>query len=368
MTVDNLDDNHFPDRGLRPAERLAGMDLPNGWKVESAHFPEKNSTGGQFSVQYIVSSESGDKAFLKAMDFESSLASVSPTDKLYETIQNFRHERQLNQICESMTRVVRLLDSGETHVDPADPYSAVFYLIFELADSDIRAHVSRQDQDDVGHLLQLMHQVSVASQQLHSAKISHLDIKPSNVLVFRQLGARLADLGRSIVSGQSSPVGSFACMGDMRYAPLELLYANVRPEWKDNRESCDFYLLGNLLFFLLTSSSLTQMLSNRLVKLDSSLHYGNRAMSYDHVFPYVSRTFFQIIRELRSDPRVDYVPEIVDVVRQFCDPDPSQRGLPLNRGASRYSLQRLISRLDLLHKRNRFSHLHSTRSGKELLS
>ena len=93
-------------------------------------------------------------------------------ERLYKTIQNYHHERDLLLKCTGMTRVVRLLDYGETHVNTNDLYSAVFYLIFELADNDIRAHVHRQEKGNIGHLLQLMHQVTVASQQLHENRTS----------------------------------------------------------------------------------------------------------------------------------------------------------------------------------------------------
>lgn len=366
MTMERSENDPRPNHGPRPAAQLSGMELPKGWKVESPSFAPENSTGGTFSVPYMVKSEKGGKAFLKAMDYASSFASESVMERLYKSIQNYFHERDLLQRCTGMNRVVRLLDCGETHVNTNDQYSAVFYLIFELADSDIRAHVHRQEKDNIGHLLQLMHQVTVASQQLHNAQIAHLDIKPSNVLVFGQMGAKLADLGRSIENGQNSPFGSLDCVGDKRYAPPELLYANVRPEWKSNRVGCDFYLLGNLLFFLVTNSSLTQLLSIRLESLNASFHHQNRSISYDEVFPYVNRIFLQIIRELRNDPRTAFVPEIADIVKQLCDPDPAQRGLPMNRGISRYSLQRYVSKFDLLHKRNKYFHLLRERTKQEL--
>ena len=49
-------------------------------------------------------------------------------ERLYKTIQNYHHERDLLLKCTGMTRVVRLLDYGETHVNTNDLYSAVFYL------------------------------------------------------------------------------------------------------------------------------------------------------------------------------------------------------------------------------------------------
>ncbi len=301
MTMERNGESRWPYRGPRPADQLAGMDLENGWRVEYKMKPREDSTGGTFSVPYIVTSREGERAFLKAMDYTSSFAGHTVMDRLFDTIQNFRHELGLLQRCTGMSRVVRLLDYGEAHVNPNEPFSAVFFLIFELASNDIRAHVQSQDDDNIGHFLLLMHQVTVALQQLHLGEINHLDIKPSNVLMYCQRGAKLADLGRSIQNGETSPFSSLSCVGDMRYAPPELLYAGVRPEWQTNRNGCDFYLLGNLMFFLITQTSLTQLMLGRLAKLNAAFHHSNRSISYGEVFPYVNKVFFQIIRDLRID-------------------------------------------------------------------
>ena len=64
-------------------------------------------------------------------------------ERLYKTIQNYHHERDLLLKCTGMTRVVRLLDYGETHVNTNDLYSAVFYLILGLSLSRLESRDSR---------------------------------------------------------------------------------------------------------------------------------------------------------------------------------------------------------------------------------
>ena len=70
--MDRHDENRWLNHGLRPAGQLAGMELPNGWKVEYPSCSPEISTGGTFSVPYIVNSETRGKAFLKAMDYTRS--------------------------------------------------------------------------------------------------------------------------------------------------------------------------------------------------------------------------------------------------------------------------------------------------------
>ena len=51
-----------------PAQQLTGRELPNGWKVEELIDRPETATGGHFSTSYIVRSENGEMAFLKATD------------------------------------------------------------------------------------------------------------------------------------------------------------------------------------------------------------------------------------------------------------------------------------------------------------
>ena len=350
-------DNNGVTYSPTPAEKLAGQKLQNRWKVENPEFLPEISTGGTFSIPYIVNSDTEGKAFLKAMDYASSFANDSVMDSLYEMIQKYRHERDLLQKCAGMSRIVRLLDCGETHINTSDPFSAVHYLIFELADSDIRAHVGHQENTDFVWTLQMMHQTTVGLQQLHTAKIAHLDIKPSNVLVFGPYGAKLSDLGRSIQCGSPSPFDNYLCAGDSTYAPPELLYGKVPTEWKALRFGCDLYMLGSLVFFLTTGSSMTPLL---LERIDKDYHPRYWTDTYDEVLPYVQNVFSQIIQELRESTHTAITSDITEIVKQLCDPCPEQRGLPINKGVSRYSLQKFISKFDLLYKRNLYSFLRTT--------
>jgi serine/threonine protein kinase len=55
--------------------------------------------------------------------------------------------------------------------------------------------------------------------ELHSQRIAHQDLKPSNVLVFSQREAKNADLGRATLRGQVGPFDEFPVAGDLSYAP-----------------------------------------------------------------------------------------------------------------------------------------------------
>lgn len=76
-------------------------------------------------------------------------------------------------------------------VVPGQGFTKVFYLIFELADGDIRRHLAVQESLDLAFVLRTLHHVAVGLDQLHRADIAHQDLKPSNVLIYtKEMGAK----------------------------------------------------------------------------------------------------------------------------------------------------------------------------------
>ena len=75
-----------------PAQQLVGKELSNGWKVESLIDRPKTATGGYFSSSYIVRSDDGEKAFLKAMDYRKALGSSDPARELQSMTAAYNFE------------------------------------------------------------------------------------------------------------------------------------------------------------------------------------------------------------------------------------------------------------------------------------
>ena len=347
-----------------PAQQLFGKKLVNGWEVREIIPRSSNATGGHFSTSYIVHSSSGDSAFLKAMDFKKALESPDPARALQTMTAAYNFERALLEKCMSnnLSRIVRVLDSGILAAQNRDPSSVVQYLIFELADGDIRSFVDFGRSFDNGWILRTMHQTSAALQQLHNVQIAHQDLKPSNVLVFDEYRSKLADLGRAFDRGSTSPFDEYRCAGDLTYAPPELLYGHLHEDWRVRRFACDLYLLGSLLVYFYTGVSITHMLFKRL---DENHHYKTFTGTYGEVLPYLQHIFSQVIRELREQIPTDFAEEIKAVAKQLCDPDPQKRGHPKNviyRG-NQFSLERYVSKFDLLAKRAMSSSLRLLGAG-----
>ena len=331
-----------------PAQLLVGKTLTDGWRVEELVNRPRQATGGLFSTSYIVSSPTGQKAFLKAMDYRAALEAPDPATALQSMTAAYNFERELLARCRAkrLTRIVRILGDGTIAARTGDPSSVVQYLIFELADGDIRSVVSFGRATDHAWILRTVHDATAALRQLHGAEIAHQDIKPSNILLFPTQHSKLADLGRSSHRQVRSPHDGLQCAGDLSYAPPELLYGHVHPEWRIRRLAVDLYLLGSLIVYLYTGVSMTHLL---LTRIDRKHHYTS-GVAYGDVLPYLQHAFAQILRELPGHLPSSVASEITKSVAQLCDLRPEERGHPVNAAfrGDRYSLERYVSLFDRL--------------------
>ena len=318
-----------------------------------------SATGGHFSTSYIVRSSHGETAFLKAMDYRGALGSPDPAKALQLMTAAFNFERALLEKCMSnnLSRIVRVLDSGTIAAQAGDPSSVVQYLIFELAKGDVRSFVDFGRALDNAWILRTMHQASAAVRQLHNVQIAHQDLKPSNVLVFASDSSKLADLGRAFDRQSTSPFDDLDCAGDLTYAPPELLYGHIDQDWRIRRLACDMYLLGSLVYYLYGGASITHLLFE---KLGNRHHFANWGGTYFEVLPYLRYVYSETVRELRQYVPADFANEVVDVVKQLCDLDPRKRGHPKSTslGSGQYSLERYVTKFDLLAKRAQLSSLN----------
>ncbi|UVA78028.1 protein kinase domain-containing protein [Pandoraea commovens] len=327
---------------------LTGKTTPGGWAIgERAKFSEDH-TGGHFSDCYYVEKD-GKQAFLKALDIEKF-----PVSQLMGLLAGFAHESELVQLCKEkrLGRVVEVLEAGEIERGPEviQVLRQVPFLVFELADGDIRGTVDVTTQVSDQWKFYVLHQTTLALLQLHSQAIAHQDLKPSNVLRFQGNKLKLADLGRSSLRGKVAPHDNFAIAGATNYAPFEQRYGHTSSDWVERRLSTDVFHLGCLVVFTFTNICFPEFVMQRV-----ALPYrpGNWGNSYVEVMPHIQASFAVALDDLSGDFPSQFRNELAEIVRDLCSPDPSLRGRS-NGGTTPQSgllwLQRYASRFDRLEK------------------
>lgn len=333
------------------ARNLVGLSLPNDWRVVERIDLPPGGTGGNFSVGYRVERQ-GQSAFLKALDFAPALEAPDHLRALQGMVNAFRFEEDLAFKCRErhMSRIVHPLDSGTVTVAGEWRIDLVAYIIFEMADDNSRGYLGAVAQTDYAWRMRTLHQVATALRQLHTGDVVHQDLKPSNVLVFSPTETKLADLGCASIRGADCPRDLCQIPGDPSYAPPELLYGYVDPEWVIRRVGSDVYHLGSLMNFFFTGVNATHALMSKLAPV---------------LRPQVWRDEFRVVLPMRvaawDDVMTDFVATVREVtprhadamgstIRQLTHPDPYQRGLPdaTIMASLRLSLTKYVTRFDLL--------------------
>lgn len=347
---------------LTPAERLQGLILEGGWKVVKRHERSGDGTGGAFSVCWLVERD-GRLAFMKAIDIRRALRKNpgNGMKALENVARDYNYELDLLKACagRGMDRVVRALDHGEHQVDLDDELSRIFFLIFEIADGDLRdIHDADAAEVDCSKIFESLHDVAVGISQLHAAQIVHQDVKPSNILVYSELQeiVRLADLGRASVPAAQMPHDEQPFAGALGHAPPEGLYGTAPPNWNDRR-ACDLYHLGSILLFLFTGVTATTAWVDQLpLELVPQRLDGPFRESYEEALPFVRQALHEAC-ELFPDLNDERLNEVVmRTFRELCEPNPGLRGHPRARGGyrDRLSTERYVALFDHEAKRARY--------------
>jgi serine/threonine protein kinase len=337
------------------AHNLLGMTLKTGWKVTDKITKTANSTGAFFSVCYKTE-KNGQTCFLKAFDFakfqQISEAGTQVIDIITDMTTAYKYERDLSEHCKNrhVTKVAFVIDSGEEFLKNYS-IGIVPYLIFELADGDVRSKLNFSNQLDFAWKLHSLHDIAVGLQQLHNINVSHQDLKPSNILLFNR-NSKLGDLGRSMCKELDSQYNNMPYSGDLTYLPPEIMYNYYEKDWNYRVFAIDCYLLGSMIVFYFAGISMSALLCQHI---PISHRHDYWKGSFNEIKPYLIEAFSKAIIEFRNIFENEYFrDELSSIVVQLCYPFPEERGHPkniANKSGSNFNLERFITKLDVLTRK-----------------
>lgn len=342
---------------------LTGTVLEGGWTLDKA-LPRPGEegaeglTGSYFSLGYTASNGKK-RAFVKVIDVGKALKSQSGSSmmqrlKLVSDSHNF--ECSILDVCTraKLDRVVSILGHGELPPHPKDPMQiALPYIVFELADGDVRKIISRTNSIDDVWRFKVLHNIATGLQQLHGQEIAHQDLKPSNVLIFDEAndGAKIGDLGRASKKHLDVMHDGFDIPGALAYAPPEQVYG-IRPErWQDRREACDLYQLGTLLTFMFSGATPTEYFIGNLDKSVLPQKWrGKGHCDYETALPILQAAMTSFVDSIQEDFPPWAKDELKTIVLNACNPDYSKRGDPgaRQRTGNPIGIEVFISKFDRL--------------------
>ena len=327
---------------------------------------EKYDDDGFFSVTYKASDlRGGEDVFIKCLDLRSYYEMEHGLGKsLIEIISNIgiktTFERDILTHCKgkSLRHIVRLLDQNELVIDPNNPFSSIPYFVFELADGNLRNQKRKPHARALAWDFRVLHNTANGLRELHQLGVTHQDIKPSNILEFgAQKVFKIGDMGRVCTAGSdlSSPFNDEEFPGDISYAPPEYLY-NYNYNYgvgdqHQRRILADLYMLGNVAIYLTLGQHLNAYYS---IELPSDMHWSNwvgSGGSYELILPLMIDLHSTLIKGVSSlGMRTQDEQTFTLMLNLLCHPDPRVRGYVDVSGRRTLSLERVVSRLDLIAK------------------
>jgi eukaryotic-like serine/threonine-protein kinase len=336
-----------------PSEELEGLEVSDGWIVIEKISKHPGATGGFFSCGYKVKKEKN-IAFLKALDFSEAFSHPDPARRLQELTEAFNFERDLLYKCKDrhLSKIVTPICDGSVDVKgfPAG-IGKVYFIVFDLADGDIRKIRDTFIKIDIAFSFRALHNTAVGLQQLHKTGVAHQDLKPSNVMGFKD-NYKIGDLGRSSDINKPFKYDNIPIPGDRNYAPIEQFYGYHFSNDFSEKIVADLYLFGSLFFFFFSGLSASQALNKKAQHLN--IVFMNR---FEEDLPEWERVFSEVLIDLQQTilpiiPQKE-TEEVITLIKYLCSPDPRKRGYPkkLNLNNKDYSLERFISRLDFLAKK-----------------
>lgn len=336
------------------AEALTGKILESGWQVIEKIEKPMGSTGSFFSISYLVKKDN-EICFLKALNFGAFFSNNDGnrhiTEVLTEMLNVHKYEKELSQLCQDnhAYKISYVKESGEIQIN-GYVIGVVPYFIFELADGDVRKNINFSNKLDISWKLKSLHDIAIGIKQLHGINISHQDLKPSNILVFKK-DTKIGDLGRSLCCDLISPYASLMFSGDYNYAPPEIIYKYFEQDWKKRAYAIDMYLLGSLIVFYFSGVSMSALL---MKNLNDNFKPGKWDGTFDEIKPYLIDAFSNALNEFEECINHTMLKiELKQLVERLCYPMPEKRGHLKNIFTSNpYDFERFITKLDLLYNKS----------------
>lgn len=228
--------------------------LPIGTLLSRQYKILQHIGAGGFGKTYLVEDQLGEKKVVKEFFISSmctrDVTTQSVTVSVAENRQSF--QEQLAKFKEEARRIYSLSHPNIVKVSALFDENDTAYYVMNYVEGESLAQKSRKGKLSESQIMRYLDQLLSALDYIHLRGITHLDIKPGNIMIDHNDNVVLIDFGASKLFNAQSV--NKTMMTSMRppftpgYAPIEQENGNV----KDMGPHCDIYALGATLYYLYT--------------------------------------------------------------------------------------------------------------------
>ncbi len=226
-----------------------------------------------------------------------SISNVNNTEEIKESIDSFLVEAQrLNKLSLNHNGLVRVNESFRAN-------GTAYYVMEYIKGQSLREHVKHSPQGKLreAEALQLFRPIAETIGYLHDNMVTHLDIKPDNILIRENGEPVVIDFGLSKhYSAKGTPTSTIKAAGcSAGYSPMEQ-YAGITtfsPE-------ADIYALGATLLYMFTGKDpmiSTEVKSGYVANVLSGLVSDSIVAAISHAMAKLSEERTHSISDLFSD-------------------------------------------------------------------
>jgi hypothetical protein len=229
---------------------------------------EEISKNPKFEISdYKIKEKIGEGSFGQIFKVES------PDNKLYamkkivatskKDIENLQHEYDILDDINKSGKKIDLISIIGKQNKQLDPTTFVLYVVMELATSDWEKEIEKRRKNKKYYkekeLIKILHNLTITFSQLQKLNISHRDIKPQNVLFFKESNSyKLADFGEAKELQNNVLITSKQTLRGTELFMSPILFQALRNKNKfvklvnHNTFKSDVYSFGLMSFFVAT--------------------------------------------------------------------------------------------------------------------
>ena len=226
--------------------------LPIGTMLSCQYKILRQIGAGGFGKTYLVEDQLGVKKVVKELFISSMCTRDAATRSVTVSVGENREifQQQLEKFREEARRIFSLSHPNIVKVSALFNENNTAYYVMDYIEGESLAQKSRRTSLTESQIMRYLNQLLSALEYIHSHGVTHLDLKPGNIMIDRNDKVVLIDFGASklfnIQSVNKTMMTSMRPPFTPGYAPIEQENGNV----KDMGPHCDIYALGATLYTL----------------------------------------------------------------------------------------------------------------------